>query len=187
MWKWPNRTYEVSLGKLGILWKVISVSTLCSLNFSCLVLCWDFLKKLLTVISCWFFKSQRVVLCLRYHSWLLQKRFFMLELEDYDCRQGKVAKETELNPKSSVGKNTRKHVKLVPSFQLYFKIIFQLCTLWSIIIHELYKYVWFGINVFTLTRMFLFLEILFIYQLLSYDLTFTSVNKITTFEDDAVL
>lgn len=175
------------MGKLGILWKIISVSTLCSLNFSRLVLCWDFFKKSLTVISCWFFKSQRVVLCLRYHSWLLQKRFFMSELEDYDCRQGKVAKETELKPKSSVGKNTRKHVKLVPSFQLHFKIIFQLCTLWSIIIHELCKYVWFGINVFTFTRMFLFLEILFIYQLLSYDLTFTSVNKITTFEDDAIL
>lgn len=151
------------MGKLGILWKVIFVSTLCSLNFSCLVLCWDFLKKLLTVISCWFFKSQRVALCLRYHSWLLQKRFFMLELEEYDCRQGKVAKETELKPKSSVGKNTRKHVKSAPSFQLYFRIIFQLYALWSIIIiHEPCKNVWFGINVFTFTRMFLFLEILFI-------------------------
>ena len=53
----------------------------------------------------------------------------MSELEDYDCRQGKVAKETELKPKSSVGKNTRQHVKLVPSFQLHFKIIFQLCAL----------------------------------------------------------
>lgn len=146
-----------------------------------------FLKKLLTVISCWFFESQRVVLCLRYHSWLLQKRFFMLELEEHDCRQGKVAKETELKLKSSAGKNTRKQVKLVPSFQLYFKIIFQLCALWSIIIHEPCKNVWFGINVFTFIRMFLFLESLFIYQLLSYDLTFTSANKITTFEHDAVL
>ena len=43
-----------------------------------------------------------------------------------------------------------------------------------------------GLTFFTFTRMFLFLEILFIYQLLSYDLTFISVNKITTFEDDAI-
>lgn len=42
----------------------------------------------------------------------------MLELEDYDFRQGKVAKEVELKLKSLVGKNRRKHVKLVPSSQL---------------------------------------------------------------------
>lgn len=47
----------------------------------------------------------------------------MLQLEDYDFRQVKVAKKIELKPKSLVGKNTRKHVD-VPSFQLCFKIMF---------------------------------------------------------------
>lgn len=47
----------------------------------------------------------------------------MLQLEDYDFRQVKVAKEIELKPKSLVGKNTRKHVESVPSFQLCFNYV----------------------------------------------------------------
>lgn len=47
----------------------------------------------------------------------------MLQLEDYDFRQVKEARKIELKPKSSVGKNIRKHVESVPSFQLYFKIM----------------------------------------------------------------
>lgn len=47
----------------------------------------------------------------------------MLQLEDYDFRQVKVAKEMELKPKTLMGKNRRKHVELVPSFQLCFNYV----------------------------------------------------------------
>ena len=48
----------------------------------------------------------------------------MLELEEHDCRQGKVAKETELKLKSSAGKNTRKQVKQVKVFNYISKLYF---------------------------------------------------------------
>lgn len=140
--KGSNRIYEISLGKSDILWKVISVSTLCSMNFSCLVLCWEFF---FFPLNFWqpfpaaFSNLKSVVLCLRYHSWMLQKRFFMLQLKDYDFRQVKVAKEIELKPKSLVGKNTRKHVESVPSFQLCFNYV----SLWATIVYKRHKNMWF--------------------------------------------
>lgn len=44
----------------------------------------------------------------------------MLQLEDYDFRREKVAKETELNQKSLVGKNTRK-CGIGPKFSIVFQ------------------------------------------------------------------
>lgn len=44
----------------------------------------------------------------------------MLQMEDYNFRQVKVAKEMELKQKSLMGKNTKNYVELAPSFQLCF-------------------------------------------------------------------
>lgn len=46
----------------------------------------------------------------------------MLQLEDYDFRQVKVAKEMEFQTKIFSGENRRKHVESVPSFQLCFSM-----------------------------------------------------------------
>lgn len=48
----------------------------------------------------------------------------MLQLEDYNFRQVKVAKEMELKQKSLMGKNTKKLCRIGPKFSVMFQLCF---------------------------------------------------------------
>lgn len=87
----------------------------------------------------------------------------------------------ELKQKSLMGKNTKNYVELAPSFQLCFNYV-------SLHHHQFSgscRNICIRINLFTFTMIFIFRDSDFI-QLLSHVLTFTSVNKITNFDDVAL-
>lgn len=97
----------------------------------------------------------------------------MLQLEDYNFRQVKVAKEMELKQKSLMSKNTKKnYVELAPSFQLCFNYV-------SLHHHHFSgacRNLCIRINFFTFSMTFIFRDSDFV-QLFSHVLTFTSVTK----------